>query len=313
MKDQELKARLDELKRERSAVILVHNYQLPEVQDVADLLGDSLDLARAAAGCEAEVIVFGGVHFMAETAALLAPDKIVLLPDPAAGCPMAEMIRAGDVRALRLAHPGAVVVCYVNSTAAVKAECDVCCTSANAVEIVGRIPPGVPVVFVPDRHLGDHVRRLAGRELVLWPGHCPTHVRLDASHVAAARAAHPGAPVIVHPECRADVREAADAVLSTGQMVRFAAGSDAKTIVVGTEVGLLHRLSAENPGQRFVPLAEGTLCPNMKLATLEKLVWSLEDMQHRVTVPESVADRARLAVERMLGAGPIAPREADDG
>jgi quinolinate synthase len=313
MRDRELIARLEELKRERNAIVLVHNYQLPEVQDVADLLGDSLDLSRAAAKCEADVILFCGVHFMAETAALLAPGKTVLLPDPEAGCPMAEMIRAEDVRALRRAHPGAVVVCYVNSTAAVKAECDVCCTSANAAEIVGRVPAGVPVIFVPDRHLGDHVRRLTGREMVLWPGHCPTHVRLDASHVTAARAAHPGAPVIVHPECRADVRAAADAALSTGQMVRFAARSAAPTIVVGTEEGLLHRLAKENPGRRFVPLAGGTLCPNMKLSTLEKLVWSLEDLRHRVTVPEAVAARARLAVERMLGAGPIAPREESDG
>jgi quinolinate synthase len=309
MKDEDLRARLDELKRERNALILVHNYQLPEVQDVADRLGDSLDLSRAAARCEAEVILFCGVHFMAETAALLAPGKTVLLPDPEAGCPMAEMIRAEDVRALRLAHPGAVVICYVNSTAAVKAECDVCCTSANAAEIVGRVPAGVPVVFVPDRHLGDHVRRMTGREMVLWPGHCPTHVRLDAGHVTAARVIHPGAPVIVHPECRADVREAADAVLSTGQMVRFAAGCDATTVVVGTEEGLLHRLAKENPGKRFVPLTDNVLCPNMKLSTLEKLVWSLEDMQHRVTVPGDVAVRARLAVERMLEEGPIAPRE----
>ncbi len=311
MNERDLRARLEELKRERGAIVLAHNYQLPEVQDAADISGDSLDLSRSAAACEADVILFCGVHFMAETAALLAPEKTVLLPDPEAGCPMADMIRAEDVRALRLTHPGAVVVCYVNSTAAVKAECDVCCTSANAAEIVGRIPPGVPVVFVPDRHLGDHVRRLTGRQMVLWPGHCPTHVRLDSGHVTAARAIHPGAPVLVHPECRADVREAADAVLSTGQMVRFAAKSDAGVIVVGTEEGLLHRLSKENPGKRFVPLAEGTICPDMKLATLEKLVRSLEDMRHRVAVPGPVAVRARLAVERMLGAGPITPREGD--
>jgi quinolinate synthase len=292
--------RLRRLKAQRNAVILAHNYQIPEVQDAADFTGDSLELSYAARDAAADVIVFCGVHFMAETAAILSPAKTVLLPDASAGCPMADMVTADDVAALRAAHPGAAVVCYVNSTAAVKAACDVCCTSANAVEIVSRIPADREVLFVPDKYLGDHVRRQLGRELVLWPGYCPTHARLMPEHVVAARSAHPGAPVLVHPESRAEVRDAADAVLSTGGMVRFARETAAETVIVGTEVGMLHRLRRENPRVRFVPLYEGAVCPNMKKIDLPKIVWSLEELAPRVEVPPAIAERARAAVTRML-------------
>jgi quinolinate synthase len=300
-----LQRRLAALKAERNAIILAHNYQLPEVQDAADFTGDSLELARAAKGGEADVILFCGVHFMAETAAILSPEKTVLLPDESAGCPMADMATADDVAALKERHPGAAVVCYVNSTAAVKAVSDVCCTSSNAVDIVSRFPREREVIFVPDKYLGAHVARALGRELVLWPGYCPTHARLLPEHVAAARAAHPGAPILIHPESRAEVSLAADAVLSTGGMVKFALETRAETVVVGTELGMLHRLRKENPRVRFEPLFEGALCPNMKKTTLENMIWALEEMRPRVAVPEEIAARARIAVERMLQpAGP---------
>jgi quinolinate synthase len=292
--------RLRELKQRRNAVILAHNYQLPEVQDAADFSGDSLELSYTARDASAEVIVFCGVHFMAETAAILCPGKTVLLPDESAGCPMADMITADDVAALRARHPGAAVVCYVNSAAAVKAVSDVCCTSANAVDVVARFPADREVVFVPDKYLGAHVERRLGRSLVLWPGYCPTHARLLPEHIEAARAAHPGAPVVVHPECRAEVAAAADEVLSTGGMVRFARETAAATVIVGTEIGMLHRLRKENPRARFLPLHEGAVCPNMKKTDLVKIIHSLEEMAPRVEVPGDVAERALGAVTRML-------------
>jgi len=296
--------KLARLKAQRNAVILAHNYQLPEVQDAADFTGDSLELSYAARDAAADVIVFCGVYFMAETAAILSPGKTVLLPDESAGCPMADMITAEDVAALRTEHPGASIVCYVNSTAAVKAACDVCCTSSNAVDVVSRLPLDREVVFVPDKYLGAHVQRKLGRELVLWPGYCPTHARLLTDHVAAARAAHPGAPVLVHPESRAEVCAAADEVMSTGGMVRFARETTAATVIVGTETGMLHRLRKENPRTRFVPLHEGAVCENMKKIDLAKVIMSLEEMAPRVEVPAGIAERARAAVTRML-----APKE----
>jgi quinolinate synthase len=292
--------KLARLKAQRNAVILAHNYQLPEVQDAADFTGDSLELSYAARDAAADVIVFCGVHFMAETAAILSPGKTVLLPDESAGCPMADMITAADVAALRAKHPGASIVCYVNSTAAVKAACDVCCTSSNAVDVVSRLPLDREVVFVPDKYLGAHVQRKLGRALVLWPGYCPTHARLLTDHVAAARTAHPGAPVLVHPESRAEVAAAADEVMSTGGMVRFARETTATTVVVGTETGMLHRLRKENPRTRFVPLYDGAVCENMKKTDLAKVIASLEEMAPRVEVPAGIAEGARAAVTRML-------------
>ena len=295
-----MKAEIERLKKERKAVILAHNYTRGEVQDVADYTGDSLELARRATQVDADVIVFCGVYFMAETAAILNPDKTVLIPDPSAGCPMADMITGAQLRELKAKHPGAVAVCYVNSTAEVKAECDLCVTSGNAEKVMATIPAGREILFVPDQHLGGHVSAKEGRDYVLWPGYCPTHARLTPKMIADARAAHPGALVMVHPECPKDVREAADEQLSTGGMCRFARESDAQTILVGTEVGILHRLRKENPDKTFVSVSDTLVCPNMKKTTLENLRDCLRDMSNRVVVEKDVADRARRAIDAML-------------
>ena len=295
-----MKAEIERLKKERKAVILAHNYTRGEVQDVADYTGDSLELARRATQVDADVIVFCGVYFMAETAAILNPDKTVLIPDPSAGCPMADMITGAQLRELKAKHPGAVAVCYVNSTAEVKAECDLCVTSGNAEKVMATIPAGREILFVPDQHLGGHVSAKEGRDYVLWPGYCPTHARLTPKMIADARAAHPGAPVMVHPECPKDVREAADEQLSTGGMCRLARESDAQTILVGTEVGILHRLRKENPDKTFVSVSDTLVCPNMKKTTLENLRDCLRDMSNRVVVEKDVADRARRAIDAML-------------
>ncbi|MBO7720888.1 MAG: quinolinate synthase NadA [Kiritimatiellae bacterium] len=297
---------LDEIRdlaRSRGAVILAHNYCRGEVQDAADFTGDSLELARKAAGVDADVIVFCGVYFMAETAKILNPARKVLIPDPTAGCPMADMITAGQLRELKARHPGAAAVCYVNSTAEVKAECEICVTSGNAEKVMATFPPDREVLFVPDRHLGGHVAGLLGREYVLWPGYCPTHAALTVKAIEAARRRHPGAPVLVHPECARDVREAADERLSTGGMCRFARETAAEDVIVGTETGILHRLRRENPGRRFHPVSERMICPNMKKNTLENLRDALAGMQHEVVVPEAIAARARIAIERMLACG----------
>ena len=288
------------LAAERKAVILAHNYTRGEVQDVADYTGDSLELARKATEVEADVIVFCGVYFMAETAAILNPDKTVLIPDPSAGCPMADMITGAQLRELKTRHPGAKAVCYVNSTAEVKAECDICVTSGNAERVMATFAPGEEIIFVPDQHLGGHISGLLGREYTLWPGYCPTHQLITTKGISDARGLHPGAPVMVHPECAKDVREAADHALSTGGMCRFARESDEKEFIVGTEVGILHRLRKENPGKAFYPVSDRVVCPNMKKTTLENLDESLREMKTVVTVPEPVSSRARRAVEAML-------------
>jgi quinolinate synthase len=298
--DAELVARIDRLRRERQAVILAHNYQLGEVQDVADFTGDSLDLSRKAAATDARVIVFCGVHFMAETAAILSPAKTVLLPDAESGCPMADMIDAEGLRKMRAEHPGAAVVCYVNSSAEVKAGCDVCCTSANAEKVVASIPAEREVLFVPDRYLGGHVQRRSGRKMILWPGFCPTHVRILPEHVERRRREHPGAIVMAHPECRPEVTALADEVLSTGGMCRFARQSTAKAFIVATEIGILHRLQQENPDKAFVPATEQAVCMNMKRITLEKVLWTLEELRPAVAVPEAIRVPAAAALQRML-------------
>ena len=291
---------IQKLKKERAAVILAHNYQLGEVQDIADFTGDSLELARKATDIQAETIVFCGVHFMAETAAILNPGKTVLLPAPDAGCPMADMLTGDQLRALKAQNPGAKVLCYVNSTADVKAESDCCVTSANAIAVAKSYPPDQPIIFVPDQHLGAYTAEQIGRSFILWPGFCPTHARLTDKHVRAARAAHPGAPVLVHPECPKPVRDAADAVLSTGDMCRHVLDRPKPVFIVGTEIGLLHRLRLENPDKTFHPLIDKAVCPDMKKITLEKILWSLRDMERVITVPEPVASRARIAIETML-------------
>ena len=291
------------LAAERDAVILAHNYQVPEVQDVADFVGDSLGLSREAAATDAEAIAFCGVHFMAETAAILCPDKTVLIPDPESACPMADMIDADQLRALKAEHPRAVVVCYVNSSAEVKAESDLCCTSANAPAVVGSIEAGREIIFVPDKFLGSWTAARTGRKLILWQGYCPTHACITPGDIERVRRAHPQALVMVHPECLAEVVQMADAVESTSGMCRFARQSNAREFVVGTEVGILHRLRKENPHKAFYPASDAALCPNMKRNTLEKVLWALEEMQHEVKVRPDVADRARRAIEAMVASG----------
>lgn len=300
----ELIDKIQKLKQERRAVILAHNYQIAEVQDIADFVGDSLELSIKASQTDAEVIVFCGVHFMAETAKILSPRKTVLLPDKNSGCPMADMISAEDLRALKAKHPGAKVMCYVNTSAEVKAECDLCCTSANAVRMAQEVlKDAEEIIFVPDKYLAAFVASKTGREFITWPGFCPTHAKILPEHVEAARARHPGAVVMVHPECRPEVAAIADMVISTGGMSRYAKETPAREIIVGTEPGIIHRLKKENPNKVFHPISDEVICPNMKRTTLEKVLRSLEDMQHVIEVPESVAERARLAIETMLKVG----------
>ena len=297
---QQLAGRVRELAQQRNAVILAHNYQRPEVQDAADYVGDSLGLSQQAAKTGAGVILFCGVHFMAETAALICPDKTVLIPDEFAGCPMANMVSARELKEAKEQHPGAAVVCYINSTAKVKALCDICCTSANSVDVVNSIPAGREIIFVPDQSLGAYTAQQTGRELILWQGYCPTHHRILPEQIRQLKAEHPAAKVVVHPECIAQTIELADAVASTTGILNYCRQSDAKEFIIGTEIGLLHRLRKENPGKEFHALTKLADCPNMKLNTLEKMVWSLEDMETVVTVSEDIAVPARKTIERML-------------
>ncbi|OGO03065.1 MAG: quinolinate synthase [Chloroflexi bacterium RBG_13_52_14] len=301
-KDAGLIEKISALREKRNAVILVHNYQLGEVQDIGDFVGDSLELSRNAAKTGADVIVFCGVHFMAETASIICPDKVVLLPDMNAGCPMANMITPERLRAKKKEHPQAVVVCYINSSAAVKAESDICCTSANAIEIVERLDAR-EILFIPDQYLGDYVSSKTGKKMILWPGFCPTHVRIKPERIKELRQEYPQAKVVVHPECRPEVIALADEVASTSGMCRYARRDDVREMVVGTEVGLIHRLRKENPGKSFIPVSEQAVCPNMKLITLEKVLWSLEEMGPEVKVPEEIRLRAIAAVDKMLTIG----------
>jgi len=287
------------VKEKRKAVILAHNYQPDEIQDIADFVGDSLELSQKAAMTDAEVIVFCGVHFMAETASMLCPDKIVLLPDIRAGCPMADMITAESLRQRKKELPGAAVVCYVNTSAEVKAESDVCCTSANAVRVTESLD-AEEILFIPDQYLGHYVSTKTDKRMNLWPGYCSTHVRIQPQHISKLRQEYPQARVVVHPECRPEVIALADEVLSTGGICRFARETKAETIIVGTEIGILHRLKKENPGKKFIPASEQAVCPNMKLITLENVLWSLQEMTHEVKVPEEIRLKARSAVDKMM-------------
>jgi len=297
----ELLEKIAQLKRERNAVILVHNYQLPEVQDIGDFVGDSLGLSMEAAKTNADVIVFCGVYFMAETAKILSPEKTVLIPDPKAGCPMADMITADELKALKAKHPGAAVLCYVNTTAEVKAECDLCCTSANTVRMVQEaLADRDEIIFVPDKHLGDFVIEKTGRKMILWQGFCPTHAKILPDDIIEQKRLHPGAAVVSHPECPRAVRELSDQVLSTEGMCRFVKQSDVQEIIVATEIGIIHRMQKENPGKIFYPVSKHAVCPNMKRINLEKVLWALEDMDHAVDVPRDVAVRARASIDRML-------------
>ncbi len=295
----EITQRIAKLKAGRRAVILAHNYQLPEVQDIADIRGDSLELSREAAKTDADVIVFCGVHFMAETAKILSPQKTVLLPDPQAGCPMADMITAEDVRRLKERHPGLPVVAYVNTSAEVKAESTICCTSANAVKVVESLDAD-EVLFVPDKSLGAYVASKTSKKVILYSGFCPTHHRILASDVINAKRDHPGAVVVAHPECTMDVVRLADAVESTSGMLRYVKASPASEFIICTERGLLHRMETENPDKKFYNPSPVNICPNMKKITLEKVLWSLEDMKFEITLPAETIEKARAAIEGMV-------------
>ncbi len=292
------------LKEKRNAVILAHNYQLGEVQDVADFTGDSLALTQKAAASDAEVIVFCGVHFMAETAAILAPTKKVLIPDLEAGCSLAATVDVSQLRDWKARHPNAVVVAYVNTTAAVKAESDYCCTSSNAVQVVESVPPDKEILFIPDMYLGRYVREKTKRTIHLWPGSCHVHFRIHDEDIEAQKKAHPGAELLVHPECGCltSALKHADFVASTSGMIRRAAESPAREFLVATETGILHAMRRQNPDKVFLPVAESAECSFMKKITLEKVLWSLEDMKHRVTVPTETAAKARRAIDRMMAA-----------
>ncbi len=301
----ELQEEVRALARERGAVILAHNYQVPEVQDVADYVGDSLGLSRQAAATDAEAIVFCGVHFMAETAAILSPEKTVLIPDLDAGCSLAASITGAQLRAWKAEHPGAVVVSYVNTTADVKAESDYCCTSGNARAVIESIPPEQEILFLPDLYLGLWLERVTGRKLTIWLGECHVHAGIRPADIERWQAEAPDAELLVHPECGCASQCMAFGngrthILSTEGMVDFARRSPKQRFLVATEVGILHRLHKEAPGKLFEPVSERAICRYMKMITLEKLRDSLREWRYEVTVPEETAARARLALERMV-------------
>jgi len=297
-----LEAEIRALKDERNAVLLAHNYQRPEVQDLADYVGDSLYLARRARETDRPVIVFAGVRFMAETAKILNPDRTVLLPDLKAGCGLADAVTADQVRAWKAEHPGAAVVAYVNTSAEVKAEADYCCTSSNAVKVVEQVPAGQEILFLPDMFLGDYVRRRTGRAMHLWVGDCPVHAKLRPEEVARARAEHPGAPLIAHPECgcASQVLPQVDRVLSTDGMVRFAEETREPEVIVATEVGILHRMRRLSPRTTFTPLDAGAVCPYMKEIDLADVRDSLAQLRYPIEIPSETAAKARRALERMV-------------
>lgn len=297
---QELTRDINRLKRERKAIILAHVYQRPEVQEVADFVGDSLGLSQQAASTDAEVIVFCGVHFMAESASILSPDKIVVLPEENAGCPMADMVNAVELARKKQEIPDATVVCYVNTSAEVKAESDIACTSANAVKVVESLPRDKPILFIPDKNLGHYVASRTGREMIMWEGYCNTHDRLTPEDILEAKAGHPEALVLVHPECRPEVVALADSVASTTGMIRFARESDAREFIVGTEMGILHPLRKQCPEKQFYMASSKLVCPNMKATTLDKVHRALINLEPRVTVSKEIRERAILCLERML-------------
>ncbi len=303
MSTESLTAKLAELKKKRGAVILAHTYQPAEIQDAADHVGDSLGLSRLAADTDADVILFCGVHFMAETAAILSPKKTVVVPDANAGCPMANMIMPRQLREYREANPDTMIVAYVNTSAAVKALSDICCTSANAVEVVASIPEGRRIMFVPDRNLGHYVKTRLGRDMELWNGFCPTHERMLPEMAVEARKKHPGALLVAHPECRPALVDMADHVASTTGILKFCHDNPAREFIIATEIGTLYPLRKQNPDKKFYPLTEVADCPNMKLNSLEKMVWALEDMSPVVTVPPDIAAKAVKPIQRMLAIG----------
>ena len=320
---EQLRDKIIALKREKNAIILAHNYQREEVQDIADYRGDSLELSRLAADTDCDVIVFCGVHFMAESASILSPDKTVLLPEISAGCPMADMIAADSARNARTEfpgfeykegftyppgfslkdikkrHPGVPVVTYVNTTAEVKAESDICCTSANAVKIVESLDSD-KVICIPDKNLSAWIARNTKKEVIAWDGFCHVHERATADDVKSAREEHPDALVLAHPECRMEVLEMADHVTSTSGMLRYSQSSDAKEFIIGTETGLMYKLKSDNPEKNFYPLRKDMVCPNMKKTSLNSVLHCLETETYKIKVPEEIRIPAKRALDRML-------------
>ncbi len=295
------------LKKEHQAIILAHNYEPPEIQDIADITGDSLGLSVDAARLDNPVIIFCGVRFMAESAAILAPDKKVILPHLDCGCGLADMATAADLRKMRREKPDAVVVTYVNSSAEVKAESDICCTSGNAVNVVKSIPANQEIIFVPDRNLGAYVQEKTGRKMILWDGVCPIHDAIVAADIIKAKNRHPEARLMVHPECRPEVTKLADGVCSTGGMTDFVVQSNSKEFIVATEEGMLYPLRKAHPDRIFYPVVSGgpnapnlMICPDMKMISLKDIHNALEKMEPIITVNKEIASRARLALERML-------------
>jgi len=292
---------IHELKKQKNAILLVHNYQPPEIQDLADFLGDSLGLSLEAGRTDAAIMVFCGVTFMAETAKILSPEKTVLIPEKNAGCPMADTITAHEVKKLKTDHPGAKVLAYVNTSAEVKAECDICCTSANAVKVVTEgLADAEEIIFIPDKNLADYVSRKTGRQFILWDGECPIHAHILPEQISFQRQLHPRAQVIVHPECLPTVIDLADQVLSTEGMSRFIHQSPDTEFIIGTEVGILSRLRKENPEKQFYPASAQAICPDMKKITPEKILLALEFGIGEITLPESIRQRAEGSIRRML-------------
>lgn len=303
MNKDEIIRQISELKEEKNAVLLAHNYARAEVQDIADIVGDSFALSQAAVSLDADVIVFAGVHFMAESAYILSPQKTVLLPDADAGCPMADMVTAEALRKAKEQYPNAAVVCYVNSSAAVKAESDVCCTSANAKEVVAALSQD-EILFVPDKNLGHYISTLTDKKVRLWNGFCPIHQQITESDVLTAKSKYPNALFLAHPECRAEVLELADGVFSTAGIIKYAANSNHNEFIIGTEQEMMHKLKKDSPDKSFYPVSKYAYCSNMKMATLPSILNALKTDTTKITVPEEIRAKAKKALDRMLEAIP---------
>lgn len=299
------------LQKKHDALILAHNYQIPAIQDIADIVGDSLLLSQEAAKTDKKLIVFCGVHFMAESAAIFSPEKTILIPDPDAGCSLAASIDANELRRWKKKYPDAVVVAYVNTTAEVKAESDYCCTSTNAVDIVNAIPKSKRILFIPDMFLGDYVAKMTGRELIIYPGECHVHAKVRINDVFSAMAEHPDAELLIHPECgcvsncmhyvaSGDIPREKSHIFSTGGMVEYTKKSNKKEFLVATETGIIHQLKKQSPNKKFIPLRDDMVCQFMKMITLPKLLNSLKNVQYEVKVPPEIAQKARIPIERML-------------
>jgi quinolinate synthase len=300
MEKNELVAQILKLKQERNAVVVAHNYQIDDVQEIADVVGDSFALSKYCAEDPRDVIVFCGVHFMAESAKILSPQKTVLLPEINAGCPMADMVTAQDVREMKQKYPGAAVVCYINTSAEVKAECDICCTSSNAVKVIESLTEE-QIIFVPDKNLGDYIaKKVPRKKMILWEGYCITHHRVTTEDVNMAKESHPDALILAHPECRPEVVALADFVGSTKQIIDFAAASKEDKFIIGTEMGVLVRLKKDNPHKTFYLLSQGLICPNMKKTKLESVYHALKDMKYTIELEEEIRLKAKGCLERML-------------